>query len=468
MIENSVYRVPSSFRDLSGFVYYKNGMLLRQINNSVADDYNDLMQSGLYDELVLKGYLLPHEEVSIEQSYNSEAMAVIQPDFVPFISYPYEWSFSQLKDAALTTINIQKIALDYNMSLKDASGFNIQFLQGSPILIDTLSFEKYKDGSPWIAYRQFCQHFLAPLALMALVDVRTQFLLRSYIDGLPLDLVSNLLPKKSYLNLGLLTHIHMHARMQNRYAKEYSTGGDLQNKMPKEKQRVLLDSLYNTVKALSWQSSGTEWAQYYNETNYSQKAFDNKHEFIKNSFLNISPKPKIVWDLGANNGEFSRFMNDYEVLSVAMDSDPAAVEQNYCLSKKEKNSFMLPLFMDLTNPSPALGWSSNERSSLLERGPADMVLALALVHHLSLSNNVPFYKLAEFFSQIGSWLVIEFIPKTDSQVKKLIHNRKDDLSWYNRHNFEKEFEKLFSVINKIKIKDSDRVIYFMKKNEKDS
>jgi len=301
---------------------------------------------------------------------------------------------------------------------------------------------------------------------MSLVDIRTQFLLRSYIDGLPLDLVSNLLPKKSYLNLGLMTHIHMHARMQNRYAKEYSAGDDLQNQMPKEKQKVLLDSLYNTIKALNWQSGGTEWAQYYNETNYSQEAFDNKHEFIKNSFLSISPTPKIVWDLGANNGEFSRFIGGYEVLSVAMDSDPTAVEQNYCLSKKEKNPFMLPLLIDFINPSPALGWSSNERSSLLERGPADMVLALALIHHLSLSNNVPFYKLAEFFSQIGSWLVVEFIPKTDSQVKKIIHNRRDDLDWYSRDNFEKEFEKLFSVINKIKIKDSDRVIYFMKKNEK--
>ncbi len=458
-------RIPASFRDLSGFVYYKDDVLLRQINSLAKSDYDGLMQSGLYDFLIAKKYLLSHQEVPLDKKHTPEAVAVIQPEFVPFISYPYEWSFSQLKDAALVTLDIQKASLEHGMSLKDASNFNIQFVDGVPKLIDTLSFEEYHDGSPWIAYRQFCQHFLAPLALMSLTDVRTQQLLRAFIDGIPLDLAGKLLPKKSYLSPGLMAHIHMHARMQQRYSKDFKITTKKVNKLSKAQLIILLDNLYAVIKKLKWQPAGTQWARYYSETNYSDTAFAEKHKFIEDSFKKISPTPKVIWDFGANNGEFCRFASHQNIFSVAMDIDPAAVEQNYRLSKSEQDSKMLPLVIDLTNPSPSLGWASEERDSLIKRGPADLVLALALIHHLSLSNHVPFYQLAQFFAQASEWLIVEFIPKSDSQVKKLMHNRQDNLDWYNQDEFEKEFSKLFSIIDKASIKDSDRIIYFMQKNK---
>ena len=207
------------------------------------------------------------------------AFKIIQPERVPFISYPYEWSFSQLKDAALATLSIQKRALKLDMSLKDASAYNIQFVRGKATLIDTLSFEIYKEGEPWVAYRQFCQHFLAPLALMAYRDVRLSQLLRVYIDGVPLDLASELLPAKTRFNFGLLTHIHIHAGAQKKYSDKVVAprkGG-----MSKQAMTGLIESLESTIKKLTWKPAGTEWGDYYDNTNYSDSAFEHKKQLVQ-------------------------------------------------------------------------------------------------------------------------------------------------------------------------------------------
>ncbi len=208
----------ASFRDPSGFLFSHEGVLYRQVNQAYAADFSRLMDSGLYDKLIKAGLLIPHFESDIKPPQPELAYKVIRPEGVPFISYPYEWSFGELKDAALATLSIQKRALKMGMTLKDASAYNIQFHQGRPVLIDTLSFEIYKEGEPWVAYRQFCQHFLAPLALMAYRDIRLSQLMRVYIDGIPLDLASELLPMRTRFNLGLATHIHLHASAQKRYA----------------------------------------------------------------------------------------------------------------------------------------------------------------------------------------------------------------------------------------------------------
>ncbi len=207
----SLPALASSFRDPSGFLFSRSGTLYRQVNQSYRTHYEALMSSGLYQELVKSGRLVVHQLADIPAEIPELAYQVIQPVRIPFISYPYEWSFSQLKDAALCTLAIQKTALEKGMSLKDSSAYNIQFHQGQPTLIDTLSFEVYREGEPWIAYRQFCQHFLAPLALMAYVDIRLSQLLRTYVDGIPLDLASRLLPRRTKYNLALATHIHLHA-----------------------------------------------------------------------------------------------------------------------------------------------------------------------------------------------------------------------------------------------------------------
>lgn len=453
----------ASFRDPSGFLFSHDGNLYRQINRVYQQDYDFLLSSGLYEELVASKLLVSHHEVNLIPADRSLAYKIIKPELVSLISYPYEWSFSQLKDAALTTLLIQRVALGYGMSLKDASAYNIQFHQGRPILIDTLSFESHKEGEPWTAYRQFCQHFLAPLALMARKDVRLSQLFRIYIDGIPLDIASQLLPLSSKLNFGLLSHIHLHAQAQLRYAGKDVKSSRQRRRMRKETLKALVGHLETTVRKLQWAPAGTEWADYYNITNYSEAAFNHKKGLINEWVIRVSPAS--VWDLGANNGAFTRLASSRGIPSVAFDIDASAVEQDYCKVKHEKERNLLPLVLDLTNPSPALGWHNRERQSLLERGPVDMIFALALIHHLAISNNVPFERLADFFYEIGNWLVIEFVPKSDSQVIKLLANRTDIFDRYTQDEFERVFGELFTINEKIFIRESERCLYLMERKQ---
>jgi hypothetical protein len=396
--------------------------------------------------------------VKFSQSQN--AYKVLKPKLIPFVSYPYEWCFSQLKDAALTTLKIQRIALDHRMSLRDSSAFNIQFLEGKPVLIDTLSFEKYKEGKPWVAYKQVCQHFLAPLALMAYTDVRLNQISKLYIDGIPLDLAAKLLPLRTKLKPSLLMHIHLHATSQKRYADKTIKKNSIKRKFGKQSFYGLIDSLEGAIKNLKWEPKGTEWADYYSKKqNYIPESLHEKANLV-DRFLEIA-NPENIWDIGGNTGLFSRIASDKEINTISFDSDPAAVELNYKTTVERKEKKILPLVIDLINPSPAIGWENQERDSLLSRGPTDTALALALIHHLAISNNLPLLELANFFSKICQHLIIEFVPKEDSQVQKLLTSREDIFPNYTKEDFESEFSKFFRIKKFITIKKTKRTLYLM-------
>ena len=263
-----IKRLASSFRDPDGFIYSKDGVIYRQVNKSYSSHFSKLNESGLYNLLVEKSLLISHEYVS--DNFEKDGYITLKPENLSFISYPYEWSFEQLKDAALTTLKIQKIAVSKGMILKDASAYNIQFDQGQPVFIDTLSFEIYQEGLPWIAYRQFCQHFLAPLALMAKLDINLSQLLKTNIDGIPLSLTSQLLPKKTWLNFGILIHIHLHAKFQ----KKNSSKKIVSNKttsISKTGMLALIDSLQSLISKLNWQNNNTEWHDYYSSHPFREK-----------------------------------------------------------------------------------------------------------------------------------------------------------------------------------------------------
>jgi hypothetical protein len=453
-------RLTSSFRDPSGFLFQDQGELFRQINQSYASHYDQLMKSGLYDALADDGLLIPHEEVSKVRKPSEGGYKVIRPEPLDFISYPYEWSFSQLKDAALTTFQIQRRALEFGMSLKDSSAYNIQFYRGRPLLIDTLSFEPLIEGRPWVAYRQYCQHFLAPLALMALRDIRLGLLLRSYIDGVPLDLASRLLPRRTKLNFSLLSHIHLHASAQKRYADTSIKTKSVEGRtMGRYGLQGIIDNLESATRKLEWRPSETEWGEYYSFHGYDESAFDEKKALV-GEFLE-SLQPNSVWDLGANVGLFSRIASERGIPTIAFDIDPAAVELNYRQCVEQSETTLLPLVIDLTNPSPSLGWANAERSSLIERGPADVVFALALIHHLAISNNVPLGNLATFFSKIARWTIFEFVPKEDPQVQRLLISREDIFHDYSLEGFEKAFADCFHIHRKEQIGDSTRTLYLL-------
>jgi ribosomal protein L11 methylase PrmA len=458
--DKNAEKIASSFRDPAGFVFHNQGTIYRQINNAGKDCYDLLLSSGLYDVLKKSGLLISHEEASVDALDSALAYKIIRPEPVPFISYPWEWSFSQLKDAALATLQVQKIAIKHGMSLKDCSAFNIQFIASKPVFIDTLSFEPYQEGMPWVAYRQFCQHFLAPLALMSKCDIRLQQLWRANIDGIPLDMASRLLPLRTWLNFSLLTHLHLHAGSQSYFADKApaSSSSPATSKVSRNALLGIIDSLESGIRSQNYYPRGTEWGDYYANTNYTDASAEHKKTLVEEYFNKIGSQ-HLVWDLGANTGVFSQIAARHSDVVVAFDIDPAAVEKNYLQSRDQQASNILPLLLDITNPSPPIGWENAERMSLLQRGPADTVMALALIHHLAISNNLPLSHIASFFGKICRYLIIEFVLKSDSQVQKLLASRPDIFPDYCEAGFELAFTKFFDLVGSEKILESQRRLY---------
>jgi hypothetical protein len=455
--------VSGSFRDPSGFVFTRDGILYRQVNDVFQDNFDLFLSSGLYDELVGANLLIPHEDADTSVAPAAGAIRVIRPEVVPFISYPYEWSFSQLKDAALATLEIQRRAMDRGMSLRDATAYNIQFRGGKPILIDSLSFERLREGEPWVAYRQFCQHFLAPLALASYTDARLPQLARVHLDGIPLDLAAELLPGAARRRMSLLVHLFGHARSQVRHERAGATGAAARPRRGFSLQafRGLIDSLEKAVSKLAWRPARSAWAGYYAEADsYRPEALDRK-KAITEAFVRETA-PAMVWDLGANTGLFSRIAAGTGAFAVSFDLDPAAVEENYRTVVAQRETNVLPLVMDLANPSPAIGWENAERRSLLDRGPADIALALALIHHLAIGNNVPLDRLASFFARVAPRLAIEFVPKSDPKVQVLLATREDVFPNYTQAGFEEAFGASFATERREPIQGSDRVLYLMR------
>jgi len=463
-------RITGSFRDPSGFLFERDGVLFRQVNTVYRPEYDHLSKSGgLFDELIREELLVPHEEVDVTPEEPATSYKILRPKRIPFISYPFEWTFSQLKDAALLTLRLQRIALDHACSLKDASAYNVQFDGSRPVFIDTLSFESYSEGAPWVAYRQFCKHFLAPLSLCALRDIRLSGLLQTAIDGIPLDLASLLLPAGSWARLGLLTHIHLHAKSEKKHSDTTSHSSDKARraKLTKFRLLALIDNLESCVRRLRWKPGSTEWGDYYTDTNYTDQAFEAKKQIVERFVSAIHPFT--IWDIGANTGVFTRVAIDAAKRStpasppfaVALDVDPLAAERDYLQCCKEQRRDMLPLVVDLTTPSPSIGWDNRERYSLTERGPADMCLALALIHHLSISNNLPFPDVARYLRRLCRSLVIEFVPKSDSQVQRLLRTRRDVFGDYTREAFEASFSELFRIDRVENVEGSERTLYLM-------
>ena len=295
---------------------------------------------------------------------------------------------------------------------------------------------------------------------MAHADVRLGQLLRVHLDGVPLDLASRLLPWRTRLSPGLQMHLHLHAKSQARHAgKSVAPVG----RVSRMALLGLMDSLESTVGKLTWHPHGTEWANYYADTSYSEAGMKEKQRLVADFIARADPRT--AWDLGANTGLFSRLAAARGALTLAFDLDPAAVERNYLACREAGEENLLPLVLDLTNPSPGIGWRNRERASLLERGPADLVLALALVHHLAISNHLPLPAIADFMGSLCSHLIIEFVPKDDPQVQRLLATREDIFTGYTQAAFEAAFAARFEILSSAPIPDSGRVIYLMKRRD---
>lgn len=446
-------RHPASFRDPSGVVFFSDGTLHRAVAASYKVDYDRLINSGLYAALTEQRLMVPHKHADVAPP-EGYAFA-IRPEILADITYSYEWSLSQLKDAALLTLAIQALALRHGMTLKDASAYNVGWHKGKPIFIDTLSFTILKENAPWQAYGQFCMHFVAPLCLMAHKDLRLQKLLQSNLDGIPLDLASALLPGRTWLSLGQLLHVHLHGRARNKFASRTTK---VEAQLSFKAHCRLIEGLQMFVSGFRTPDVATEWGNYYSETNYTDEQLYRKKVVVA-EWLQAA-RPSLVCDLGANDGTFSHLAAKLAEKVLSVDIDPTAVEKNYLHCKRNGLDTVLPVVQDIGQPSPGIGWQLEERAPLFQRFKPDMGLALALVHHLAIGNNTPWEKISSMLSSVAPRWIIEFPDKSDSQVQRLLKNRLDIFSDYTQPAFEKALGALFTIRATHPIENTKRTLYW--------
>ena len=459
-MQQTTNRHASSFRDPSGNIFVEDDIIFRTVNPIYFNEYDSLTNSGFYKKLFDNGLLISHEEIAANENH-----ITIKPEKIPFFSYPYEWSFGQYKHAALHTLKLQKYCLQNGYTLKDATAFNVTFHKGAPVFVDSLSFGIYKDGEPWRAYKQFIMHFLAPLVLAKYYGNDMLKLLVQYIDGIPLQKAAKLLPFSARFSPVVYTNIFLAARFDSKYSSDNS-GKEKTITISKESQIKILDSLYNYIKDLSLNEK-TEWKDYYSTTNYDAEAFEFKKQVVSKWHTSIGAS-KVV-DFGGNDGTFSRVLKENATEILVTDIDPNAVNQNYSKVLKNKEKNILPLVSDLLNPVPGIGFNNKERLPLQQRikdNNYDVSLALALIHHISLTGNVPFEMSAQMFASLTPYLIIEFPDREDSWVSFLLQSKREfagHFDYYNKQNFEVAYTTVYDIVEKQAIPNTHRTMYLLKR-----
>ena len=438
----------ASFRDPDGFVFQKDGALYRQILPHGRASFERFVQSGLSQRLIDQGNLA---DFQIEEE--NELGPVLHIDRLPYISYPYEWCFSQLRDAALLTLELMQEALVNGMILKDATAFNVAFRKCRPVFLDHTSFEIYQEDAPWRAYRQFTMHFIAPLLLMKKVDLRCLQLYMKDIDGIPLDLASRLLPWHTWLQPNPLLHIHCHASLERRISSGKSSRNATH--LPKKRLLALLEGMSNWLVSMTPPRQSTEWEQYYSDNSYSDHSFAAKQEQVR-QFCGRQRVDTCI-DLGANSGVFTQIAADYAKLVIAADYDARVVEALYHLGQKQIADIQ-PLLLDLNNPSPDLGVLGVERDSFFKRTHADRVLGLALIHHLRITANWSIRQIVSLFDRLAPVALVEFVPLADEQTQRLTRGREEIYQDWTLENVRNAFLEKYASCDIKPLPDSGRVL----------
>ncbi len=441
MNQNNKSIEPSSFKDSAGFVYYQNGKVYRDVLNSFLLNYNAVKSKGIYNSLIENKFLFPFKEL------NENGNIRLESEKIALITYPYEWGFQQMKEGAIFQLELIEKCLNQGAMLKDASPFNIQFINGNPIFIDVLSIDEYVSDKPWQAYKQFCEMFLAPLLLSAYFPENWNKELQINLEGISLKKTAALLPLKARLSSLALIHIIWHSKFQMKGK------GSGEVKMPKQKVLSILSHLKMGIKELKKYSPSKQWTNYQQQLPYTTDQFQLKSDTVK-QWINKSYY-KLVLDIGANHSLFVNHLQYRADDILVIDNDDAVVDSLF----KEKKERVSALHVDISLPSPALGLLLNERKSFTERVRPDLTLALAVIHHLFHSRNIPMNRLAELFAEYSKELIIEFVSENDEQFQliKNVNNKHP----YNKNLFEEEFEKYFSIDKVVEVKSGKRFLYHM-------
>jgi hypothetical protein len=452
---------PGSYRDRNGAVFYRDGAVYRGISARSLANFERLSAAPFFAESVEAGEIVATERAPAGMlgAVEKDWAAVLKHAKIPFISYPYEWPFAMLKDAALLHLKLMLSALDTGMILKDSSAYNLQFEGAAPVFIDIPSFEVLPQGEPWIGYRQFCELFLYPLMLQAYKGVDYRPWLRGNIDGIPAEAMKQLLSGRDYLRAGVLLHVLAQAALQKRYS-----GGSVRGQIAEagfDKKLIVanVEKLTKIVSAMEPAGAKTTWADYAKSHSYDQAEFEAKRDFVTRAAA--SRRWKLAWDIGCNTGTFSRIAAEHADSVVAMDGDWMAVESLYrAQQSRPDRRKILSLVVNLADPSPSQGWKGLERKSLPERGQPDLTLCLALIHHIVISANIPMADFIDFLAGLGTSLVIEFVSRDDEMVQVLLANKDDQYGDYTQENFEALLSARFDIRDSRPLKGGKRVIYF--------
>jgi SAM-dependent methyltransferase len=456
---------PGSFRDPESRVFYEGDEVYRALSPDGLSDFQALSGTGLLDdERVVRTELLADGaaggRAAREGLLVHEPAGVLRHERIPFVSYPYEWTFSMLKDAALLQLDLLLASLEHDLVLKDSTPYNVQFKGARPVFVDVGSFERIRDGEPWVGYRQFCMLYLYPLLLQAVKDVPFHPWMRGSIDGITPLQVRNLMSFRDRFRRGMFTNVFLHARLEARYA-------DRPAQVKEEVKRVFKKELFvanvrkmrKLVERLSWDPPEGVWTAYGERNSYTDDDARRKDEFVRQ--VATSQPWNLVWDIGANNGRYSRIAAEGAKTVVAVDADQGPVELLYRDLRQEGNEQILTLTMNLADPSPGLGWRGLERKALPDRGKPDLVLALALIHHVAIRANVPVKEFIGWLASLGSALVIEFPTREDPMVKKLLAPKRDGLHPdYELGYFERTLGEFFEVERSERSGSGTRVLYF--------
>ena len=456
---------PGSFRDPDSRVFYAEDGVLRVLSERGRADWEAFAASSLFSEATAEGKLVATETADsvidqLPHVLHREVAAVLRHEVIPFVSYPYEWPFGMLKDAALLQLELLRRALSEELILKDSSPYNVQWRGSQPVFIDIGSFERLRPGEAWSAYRQFCMLFLYPLMLQAYKNVPFQPWLRGKVDGLEPAECAAVMSIRDRFRRGVLTHVVLHARLDRRHTEsDRDVRGELRKAgFRKELIEANVRGLEKTVRRLQWDPPASVWTEYGTTTTYSDADAERKEQIVRAAVE--SRRWRLVWDLGANDGRYSRIAAANADHVVAADGDAAVVEALYRTLKQESEKRVLPLVFDVTDPSPGLGWRGAERQTLADRGTPDLTLCLALIHHVSISGNVPVADFLDWLRGLDTSLVIEFPTREDPMVRRLLARKREDAHPdYNRGWFEQALGERFNVERSEELSSGTRVIY---------
>lgn len=458
---------PGSFRDPDSRVFYGEDDVYRALSERGLSDFRALAGSSLLERAIELGTIVPTElldpadAIAAPAILTGDTAGVLRHERIPFVSYPYEWAYSMLKDAALLQLDLLEASLREDLILKDATPYNVQWRGARPVFVDVGSFEPLRAGEAWVGYRQFCMLFLNPLLLQGLRGVPFQPWLRGAIDGIAPGELAPLLSLRDRLRRGVMTHVALHARLEQRYG---SRGRQVRSGLRSagfDKRLIAANvgRLRQLVQRLDWRPPQTVWTAYEQDKSYTDADAGRKDAFVRE--VATSRPWRLAWDIGANTGRYSRIAAEGARYVIAIDADQAPVELLYRELRDAGDQRILPLTMNLADASPGLGWRGLERKTLEQRGLPELTLALAVVHHMAISANVPLREVVAWFASLGGSLVIEFPHRDDPMVQTLLAAKRDGLHEdYRQEHFERCLEQLFEVERRETLASGTRTLYY--------